>query len=82
MGAGEHGDVLQHGLAAIAETRGFDGADVQGAAQLVHHQGGESFTLDLIGDDQQVLAGLSNLLEQGQEFAQVRDLLLVDQDHG
>ncbi len=36
--AGQHGDVAQHGLAAIAEARRLDGTDVQHAAELVDHQ--------------------------------------------
>ena len=39
--AGEHGDVAQHGLAAIAEAGGLDRADVQHAAQLVDDQRGQ-----------------------------------------
>ncbi len=64
LAAGEDGDVFAHGLAAIAEARGFDGADVERAAQLVHHEGGEGFAFDFFGDDQQGLADLGDLLEQ------------------
>src|SRR5208283_3290229 len=37
--AGQHSDVFQHSLAAIAKARSLDGSALQGAAQLVHHQG-------------------------------------------
>ena len=53
LAAGEDPDVLEHGLAAIAEAGGLDGADVEGAAQLVDHQRGEGLALDVLGDDQQ-----------------------------
>ena len=62
-GAGEDGDVLQHGLAAVAEARGLDGADLDDAANGVDHQGGQGLTLDVLGDEQQGLAGLGHALE-------------------
>ena len=62
--AGEDGDVFEHGLAAIAEARGLDGADLEGAAELVHDEGREGFAFDVFGDDEQRPAGLGDLLEQ------------------
>ena len=56
LAAGEDGDVAQHGLAAVAEARGLDRADVQHAAQLVDHQRRQGLALDVLGDDQQRLA--------------------------
>ena len=78
--AGQDGDVAEHGLAAIAEAGGLDGADVQHAAQLVDDQGRQRFALDVLGDDQQRLAGLGDLLQQRQHVADVGELLLVDED--
>ena len=75
-------DVLQHRLAAIAEARRLHRRDLQAAAQLVHHQGGEGFTLDVLGNDQQRLAGLHDALQQRQHRLQAGQLLLVDQDVG
>ena len=80
--AGEDGDVAQHGLAAVAEARGLDRADVQHAAQPVDHQGGQGLALDVLGDDQQRLARARRLLQQRHQVAQVGDLLLVDEDVG
>ena len=63
--AGQDGDVLQHGLAAIAEARGLDGQDVEHAAQLVQHQGGQRFAVHVFGDDHEfALADLDQLLQQ------------------
>ena len=70
----------QHGLAAIAEARRLDRADVQHAAQLVDDQGRQRLALDVLGDDQQRLGRLGDLLQQRQHVADVGDLLLVDQD--
>ncbi len=78
--AGEDGDVFQHGLAAVAEARGLDGAGLEDAAQVVHHQGGERLAVDVFGDDEERLAGLGDLLEDRQEVADVGDLLVVQED--
>ena len=80
LAAGQDGDVFEHGLAAIAEARGLHGGALQGAAQLVHHQGREGFAFDVFGDDQQGLAELGDLLEQGEQILHRADLLFVDQD--
>src|SRR5882757_6476496 len=42
LAAGQDRDVLQHGLAAIAEARRLDGGDLQTAAQAVDDQRGQS----------------------------------------
>ena len=62
--AGQDRDVLEHRLAAVAEARRLDGGDLQDAAQLVDDQRGQRLALDVLGDDQQRLAGLGDLLEQ------------------
>ena len=68
LAAGEHGDVAEHGLAAIAIARGLDGGDLEDAAQLVDDQGGQGLALDVLGDDQERLVGLGDLLEQGDQL--------------
>ncbi len=55
-----------------------DGADVQHAAQLVHHQRRQRLALHILGDDQQRLAAGHDLVQQRQQLGQVADLLLVD----
>ena len=82
LAVGEHGDVLQHGLAAIAEARRLDGRHLQAAAQLVDDERGQRLALDLLGDDEQRLAGLHHRLEHGQQRLQAGELLLVDEDVG
>jgi hypothetical protein len=56
LAAGQDSDVLQHGLAAVAEARGLDGSDLEAAAQLVDHERGQGFAFDVFSDDQQRLA--------------------------
>ena len=76
----EHGDVAQHGLAAVAVAGGLDGADVENAAHLVDHQRGQGLALDVLGDDQQRLVGLADRLQQRHEALGAGNLLLVDQN--
>ena len=82
LAAGQDGDVLQHGLAAIAEARSLHGRNLQAAAQLVDDERGQSLAFDVLGDDEQRLAGLHHGFEHRQQRLQRRELLLVDQDVG
>src|SRR5713101_9483090 len=82
LAAGEDGDVLQHGLAAIAEAGRLDGADLQRATQLVDDQGGQRLALDVLSDDQQRLAALGDLLQQRENVLHGADFLFVDEDVG
>ena len=52
------------------------------AAEGVHHEGGEGFTVDVFSDDHERTAGLGNLLENRQKLTDVADLLVVNQDVG
>src|ERR1700736_3359791 len=79
---GQNCDVLQHGLAAIAEARSLDGRDLQTAAQTVDDEGGESFAFDVFRDDDERLAGLHHGFQKRKQFVQAGELLLVDQDVG
>ena len=80
--AGQDRDVLQHGLAAIAEARCLDGGDLQATAQLVDDEGRQRFAFDVLCDDEQRLAGLHHGLEDRQHRLERGQLLLVDEDVG
>src|SRR5215203_4100383 len=82
LAAGEDGDVLQHPLAAVAEARGLHGDAGEGAAQLVHDERRERLALDVLGDDQQRLAGLDDLLEHREDVPDGADLGVGDEDVG
>ena len=57
LAAGQHGDVAEHRLAAVAVAGSLDGGDLEDAAQLVDDQGGQRLAFDVLGDDQQRLVG-------------------------
>ena len=78
--AGQNGDILEHGLAAIAVARRLDGGALERATQLVDDERGQGFAFDVLGNDQQRLAGVNHRLEHRHQFLDVGDLLLVDQD--
>ena len=66
LAAGEDGDVFEHRLAAIAEARRLDGRDLEAAAQLVDDERGQRLAFDVLGDDEQRLAGLHDRFEHRQ----------------
>ena len=74
---GDDGDVLEHALAAVTEARRLDGDGGERAAQLVDDEGRERLALEVLGDDEQLLAGLHDLLEHGQQVLDVADLLFA-----
>src|SRR6202165_538401 len=82
LATGQDGDVLEHGLAAIAEARRLDGDGGEGTAQLVDDDGGLRLALDVLGDDQERLAALAHLLAHRPEVGVALDLLVGDQDEG
>ncbi len=82
LAVGQHGDIFQHGFAAITESGRLHRADFQRAAQFVDDQSRQRFGFDILGDDQQRSAGLSRLLQNRQQVFHRGDLLVVNQDVG
>src|SRR5262249_16386879 len=82
LAAGQDRDILQDGLAAIAESGSLHRADLQGAAQLVDYQGSQRLPVYIFGDDQQWTAQLRHLLEDGKQVLHGADFLFVDKDVG
>ena len=80
--ARKDGDILENGLAAVAEAGSLDGADLEGAAELVDDEGRESFALDILGDDHERTAGLGDALEERKHILEIGDLLLEKEDEG
>ena len=80
--AGQGRDVLHHRLAAVTEGRGLDRGDVEGAADLVDDQRGERLAVDVLGEDEERLAGPDDLLEHREELLDRGDLALVEKDVG
>lgn len=64
--AGENGDVFQHGLTTIAKARCLNSNGLQNAAQVVHHQRCQCFTIHVFSNNQQRTTSLSHLLQYGQ----------------
>ena len=48
--------------------------------QLVDDKCGESLALDILSNDNELLAALNDLLEQGKDFLNVGDLLICDKN--
>ena len=80
--AGENGDILQHIFSPVAIAGSFHCNYIESTAQLVHDQGGQGFAFHILRNDQQLCAGLYDLLQQGQDLLNVGDFLVRDQDAG
>ena len=78
--AGQDGDILQHGFATIAETRCLDCCDLDDTANGVHHQGGQRFAFDILGDDQQRPTGLGDAFQDWQQVAHIGNFLVVQKN--
>ena len=78
--AGQDGDVAEHLLAAVAEAGRLDADAVEAAAQTVDQQGRQGVALDVLGDDDELLAALDDLLQDGQDVLNGGDLLVGDED--
>ena len=78
--AGQDSDILQHLLTAIAEAGSLDGNDIQAAAQTVDDQVGQGIALYIFSNDQQLTAGLDDLLQQRNDVLEDADLLVGNQD--
>src|SRR3981081_2154529 len=79
---GQHCDVLQHRLAAIAEARSLHSGNLEAATQTVDDEGGESFAFDVFRDNYKRLAALHHGFQQRKQFIQLRQLLFIDEDVG
>jgi len=77
---GEDRHVLEHRLATVSETWGLDCCRVERAADLVHDERRECFTLDVLGDDHHRATRLHDTLEHRQHRLDGRDLCRVEED--
>src|SRR6266849_3453084 len=80
--AGQHRDVLQHGLAAIAEARSLHRGNLEATTEPVDDERGQCLAFDVFSHDHERLAGLHDSFQERKQFVQAGELLLVDQDVG
>ena len=72
LAAGQHGDVLEHRLAAVTEARRLHCRDLEAAAELVDDERGKRLALDVLGDDQDRLGRLDDSFEKRQQRLEAR----------
>ena len=76
LAAGEHCDVAEHFLAAVAEAGSLDRYAVERAAELIENESRESFAFDILCNDEQACTALDDLFKKGKDLLDVRDLLI------
>jgi hypothetical protein len=81
-GAGQGGDVAEQVQALGAETGRLDGAGLEHTAYSIGGQESEGLALHLLGHQQQRPAGLGDLLQEGQQVVDGRQLAIQRQDIG
>ena len=79
----ENRNIFQHGITPVAKAGGFHAQDFEGSTRLIDHQGCQSFTINIFGNNEQFFtATLQNLLKNGQNISQCADLPIGDQNIG
>ena len=76
LASGEYCDILKHILASVAEAGSLDRNTGEGSAELIDDKRGQSLALYILGDNDELSAGLYDLLEQRQNLLNVGDLLI------
>ncbi len=78
--AGEDGDVLEHGFAAIAKSGCLNRARIEHAPGFIHHQRSQGFAFYVFGDYQQGLAGAGDFFQHWHQVLNDVDFLVGYQD--
>ena len=80
VGTGQHRDVAQNRLAAVTITGSLHSNHLQNAPHLVDDQSRQGLAVDILSNDQQLLLGLADCLQQRNQRFVGRDLLFVNQN--
>src|SRR5690606_28042624 len=67
-------------LTTITKARSLNSCYLQRSSQTVDNQSSQSFTINILSNDQQWTACLSCLLKNGQHILHSADLFVMDQD--
>ena len=78
--AGQDRDILQHGLAPIAEARRLHGAALEAAANVIDDQRRKRLAFDILGHHQQRASGFYDFIEKRQQVLEDADFPIGDQD--
>ena len=75
----EHGNVLQHLLAAIAKSRCFDRCCIEDPPSFIHHQGCQGLPFQIFSDNQQGLTRTGHFLQHWHQVLDGANFLIDDQ---
>ena len=78
--ASQDGNILQHFLSSVAKARSLHCCTLECTTQVVQDNGGQCFAFDIFCNNQQLLAHLYNLFQQRQDFLNVADGSVCQED--
>src|SRR6185295_1877068 len=73
-------NVFKHRLTTITEARRLDRCDVDRATESVDHESCQGLAVYILGDNQDWLAQLSDLLKNGKHVSHRRNLFFAKQN--
>ena len=80
--AGKNSNILQHSLSSVAVAGSLYSHYIESTAQLIYDQCGQSLSFHILGNDQQLSAGLNHLLQQRQNLLNIGNLFVRNQNAG
>ncbi len=79
LAACKHSNVFEHGFAAVAKARSFNSNHFEHATNGIDYQSSQCFAVYVFCNHQQGAASFGNLLQCGQQLADVADFLVAQQ---
>mmetsp|Transcript_80850 Transcript_80850/g.168729 ORF Transcript_80850/g.168729 Transcript_80850/m.168729 type:complete len:618 (+) Transcript_80850:65-1918(+) len=82
LSAGEDGEILHDGLAAVTEARSLQSGNLQSSSQLVHDEDSQGLAINVLGHQDQGFLDPGSLLQDREDGLHTRDFLVVEQHQG
>jgi len=82
LGTSGDSNILHSVASVVTESRGFDTTDLKSSTELIDNEGGQSFRLNILSDNEERLLGLHAALKEGEELLDRADLFVEEEDRG
>ena len=77
---GKDSNILQHSLTAITKARSLNSQSLESTTELINNDGSQSLAIQILSNNNQLLAHLNNLLQNRQNLVDGGNLLVGNQD--